>query len=67
MPPQKLWKQPKRIKLDKGVQVFEDERDILVKKYNWKNKQFSSKMIQTDDIRLEVLAQEQRQYLLNLP
>ena len=67
MPPQKLWKQPKRIKLDKGVQVFEDERDILVKKYNWKNKEFSSKMIQTDDIRLEVLAQEQRQYLLNLP
>lgn len=52
----KHWKPHKIAMLDKGVQVYEDEREILSKKYNWKRKEFVTKMIQTDDIRLDILA-----------
>ena len=53
----RLWKEPKIGTLSKGVQVNDDDEEMLRNKYKWK-KEVKTKMIQTDDIILETLAQE---------
>ena len=54
----KVWKEPKVAKYSKGVQVYED---VLKEKYKWK-KEFSTKLVQTDDIILEQLARDQHEF-----
>ena len=59
----KHWKEPKIATFSKGVQVYSD---ILKEKYKWQTK-CVNKLIQTDDIILEKLAQEQHDFRMSLP
>ena len=55
------WAPPKIATFNKGVQVYEDIKDELSRKYKWK-KSVENKLVQTDDIVTEELALLQLQF-----